>query len=68
MPLPKESWQEYPLESDLQDPAAGPSPQATSRGTTEDHATEQGTEAILDTVIPFIREGTLTREGTPQGC
>ena len=43
MPLPKEAWQEDPIEADPQDPAARPSPQATPRCIREDPDQEQVT-------------------------
>ena len=67
MTPPKEAWQEYPLESDPQNSSAGPSPQATSRVTSEVPAPYQGTEASSDTKIPFTREGAFKIEVTLQG-
>ena len=53
MILPKDYCQEYPFEADPQDTTVETSPQATSRGTTEELAPEHGTEASSGTPNPF---------------
>ena len=60
MNLTKEACQEESLESDPQDPSAGPSPQHTSRGTTGDPDPERETESISDTPSPFTIPGPRT--------
>ena len=53
MTLPKEVWQDDPLEADNQDPAAEISPQVTLRGTAEEPDTNQRTEASSCNPISF---------------